>query len=269
MLGYVPFDDASVQGAFTPKLEAGVRAVQKKEQKTNNAFKVDGHGSVKTQDAIQKRLQAHAAEKASGVAPHPAPTPVVSTPVHPVRSVKPSQVSAISAAAEPQRGHMLALVRNAEVAAAKRVVSVTEAKANQSSFADEVDPAQIAARIWTARPEDRAAAEAAAVRHLPRGHEDRRKIRRALDEAAIAAEFDYASHAATVAAGADAAWAAATETQAQGMAFRDGTDGAFLMGLPESGKTPFYDAKGAEAVLSASMRSKPAIPPCATRQCAR
>ena len=63
MLGYVPFDDASVQGAFTPKLEAGVRAVQKKEQKTNSAFKVDGHGSVKTQDAIQKSLQAHALKR--------------------------------------------------------------------------------------------------------------------------------------------------------------------------------------------------------------
>jgi hypothetical protein len=248
VLGYVPFDDASVQGAFTPKLEAGVRAVQKKEQKTNNAFKVDGHVSVKTQDVIQKRLRAHAAEKASGVALHPSPTPVASAPVHAVQSAKPSQVSAISAAAEPQRGHMLALVRNAEAAAAKRVVPVTEAETDQPTFADEVDPAQIAARIWAARPEDRAAAEAAAMRHLPRGHEDRRKIRRALDEAAIAAEFDYASHAPTVAAGADAARAAATEIQAQGMAFRDGTGGAFRMGLPESGKTPFYDADGTEAV---------------------
>lgn len=248
VLGYVPFDDPSVQGAFTPALEKGVRAVQKKEQKTNTNFKVDGQASVKTQDVIQKRLQAHAAERASGVLPPVAPLPKAAVPKLPAQPAAPSQISAINPAAKPQPGRMLALVRNAEAAAAKRSVAVTESKADQPTYADEIDPADIAARIWDAKPADRADAEADAARHLPRHHEDRRAIRRAAEQAALAAEFDYPPHAPTVAAGADAAQAAAAEIQTEGAAFRDGTNGAYRMGLAESGETTIYDAEGAEAL---------------------
>jgi len=127
-------------------------------------------------------------------------------------------------------------------------VAVTESKADQLTYADEIDPADIAARIWGAKPADRADAEADAARHLPRHHEDRRTIRRATELAALAAEFDYPPHAPTVATGADAAQAAAAEIQTEGTAFRDGTNGAYRMGLAESGKTTIYDAEGAEAL---------------------
>ena len=127
-------------------------------------------------------------------------------------------------------------------------MAVTERKADQLTYADEIDPADIAARIWGAKPADRADAEADAARHLPRHHEDRRTIRRATELAALAAEFDYPPHAPTVATGADAAQAAAAEIQTEGTAFRDGTNGAYRMGLAESGKTTIYDAEGAEAL---------------------
>ena len=244
----MPFDDPSVQGAFTPALEKGVRAVQKKEQKTNENFKVDGQASVKTQDAIQKRLQAHAAERASGTLPRATPLPKAAATKVPAQPAAARQISAIDAATKPQLGRMLALVRNAEAAGAERSVAVTESKADQLTYADKIDAADIATRIWDAKPADRADAEAAAARHLPRDYEDRRQIRRAAHEAALAAEFDYLPHAPTVAAGADAAQAAAAEIQTEGAAFRDGANGAYRMGLAESGKTTFYDAEGAEAL---------------------
>lgn len=248
VLGYVPFDDPSVQGVFTRGLEEGVQAIQKSEQKANKSFKIDGQVSVKTQDVIRKRLQEQAAKQASGgiALALPAPNAGVSAP-HPTPPAT-AQPPAPGAAMKPAPGQMLAMVRNAEAAAAKRGVAGTNTPPPRPAYADEIDPETISADIWEVKHSNRAAVEAAAARHLPRDHQDRRKIRRATVEAAIAAELDHAPHIPTVAAGADAAQAAAAETQAEGAAFRDGTNGAYRMGLATSGKTTIYDAAGAEAM---------------------
>jgi hypothetical protein len=255
VLGFVPFDDPSVQGEFTETLDQGIRALQKEEQKKKTETKVDGEVSVKTQTVIQRRMKDQAL-KASPAAPLAQVLPIDMAIGGQATQRPKTKQNDLAAAPKPKRA--LDIVRSAEAAAAKR----NAAGANPPVFADEVDPAVIARGLESATRETRTAAEAAAARHLPRDDMDRRKIRRAADEAAIAAEFDYSPHAPTIAAGASAARAAATEIQTQGMAFRDGTDSAFRMGLAKSGKTPIYDADGAEAV---SLPSDEALSEAAVR----